>query len=90
MMFDTDAGATAAGFPKVLNLEFLRVQLSPLLGGGVHVAVTATCIDEQIPELLEQEIVSDRVPTIEGALALVVAHAQRAFQSSQQMEKRNG
>ncbi len=72
----------AAATPKIPPIEFLRIELSPLSGGRLCVAVRATTVDEPEPEcfeLVEQELASDQVPTIDAALALVSEHARRSF-----------
>ena len=80
-MFDNHSRGTAAT-PKNLPIEFLRVELSPAKDGSVFVAVRATSVDEpeqECFELIEQELASDQVATIEAALALVSEHARRSF-----------
>lgn len=62
------------------SLEFFTIQLSPLADGNVFVAMTATMVDDQDAQLLNQEIASDRVATIDDALALI---AERVRASSQ-------
>ncbi len=78
-MLDTDARAAAPAFPKIPNLEFLRVQLSPALDGHIFVALTATVVDDQEPELLDQEIAFNNVATIDDAIALIGQHARFIF-----------
>lgn len=51
-------------------IEFFRIELTPLAEGRVSVHMTATTVDEEGPELLDQEIVSDRVASIDDVLAL--------------------
>jgi hypothetical protein len=80
-MFDNH-GRVAAATPKITPIEFLRVELSPARDGSVFVAVRATSVDEpeqECFELIEQELASDQVPTIEAALAIVSEHARRSF-----------
>ncbi len=69
-MFDKHGPAAAAPI-NFKALEFFTIQLSPLADGNVFVAMTATTVDDQDAQLLNQEIASDRVATIEDALALI-------------------
>ena len=48
-------------------VEFLHIDLGPLADGGLSLLVTVTSVDEE-PQLLHQEIASDRVATIEDAI----------------------
>lgn len=68
--------------PVIRNAEFCRVELAPLAGGGFFVSLTATTVDDEEPQLLDQEIASDRVATIEAALAFISEHARLVFHSS--------
>ena len=57
--------------PTIKSAEFFSIQLAPLADGGVYVSMTATTVDDQEPQLLTQEIVCDRVATIDEALAVI-------------------
>jgi hypothetical protein len=48
----------------------------------IHVSMTATTVDEEEPQLLNQEIASDRVATIDDALAIIKAGVIAADDSS--------
>lgn len=63
-------------------VEFFRIELAPLAEGRVGVYMTATTVDEQGPELLDQEIVCDRVASIDDVLALIRAHVTFVARSS--------
>ena len=52
-------------------VEFFTIQLAQLSDGMIAVSLTATTVDEQEPQLLNQEIVNERVASIEDALALI-------------------
>ena len=54
-------------------VEFYTVELARLADGMIHVHLTATTVDEEEPQLLSQEIVSERVATIDDALAVIKA-----------------
>ncbi len=81
-MLDTNARAIAPAFPIIPNPEFLRAELSVALDGRMFVTLVATVVDEQEPQLLDQEIVRDQVATIDAALALISEHARAAFAST--------
>jgi hypothetical protein len=80
-MFENDSRASPAPV-NFRSLEFFTIQLAPLEDGDVFVAITATTVDDQDAQLLNQEIASDRVATIDDALALI---AERVRASSQQV-----
>jgi hypothetical protein len=50
---------------------FYSLELAVLADGGYHLSVTATTVDEEEPQLLCQEILRERVASIDGALALI-------------------
>jgi hypothetical protein len=52
-------------------VEFYTIELSQLPDGGVYVAMTATMVDDEEPQLLSQEIVSQHVGSIDDALAVI-------------------
>ena len=66
------------GEPLIRGAEFLRVELSQLADGNVLVALTATTIDSEEPQLLDQEIASERVASIDDVLALIRQHVRIA------------
>jgi hypothetical protein len=63
-------------------LEFLRVELSPSSDGTVFVAITATVLDPDEPQLLDQEIISDTVSTLEQLLQLLRTYVRITAQES--------
>jgi hypothetical protein len=74
-MLDIQTRASAGRSPPVIrNVEFFRIELAPLDDGSIHVSLTATTVDEEEPQLLDQEITCDRVATIDDVLALIRAH----------------
>lgn len=74
-MFDIDGRPSPAPHPPLVhNAEFFRVELSPLADGQIFVSLTATTVDDEEPELLDQEIASQRVDSLDAALALVRTH----------------
>ena len=52
-------------------VEFYTIELAQLADGTFHVALTATTVDEEEPQLLCQEIASERVVSIDDALAVI-------------------
>lgn len=70
------------GSPIIHNAEFFRVELAPLADGQLFVSLIATTVDEEEPQLLEQEIASDRVATIDDVLMLIRTHVRFAHQPS--------
>ena len=68
-----------ANFPASASLtvrkvaEFYTIALAQLDDGELSVAITATTVDEEEPQLLDQEIVTERVATLDDALALIKA-----------------
>ena len=66
-MVDPRSGAG----PVIRSIEFYNIELAPLADGRVYVAMLATTVDEEEPQLLTQEIARDTVATIEDALAVI-------------------
>ena len=52
-------------------VEFYTIELSQLPDGAIFVSMTATTVDEEEPQLLLQEITSERVASIDDALAVI-------------------
>jgi hypothetical protein len=52
-------------------VEFYTIELAQLDDGAFHVSLTATTVDEEEPQLLLQEIASERVATLDDALAVI-------------------
>jgi hypothetical protein len=64
------------GAPLIHNAETFRIELSPAADGTIFVALTAVTVDEEEPQLLDQEIAYERVATLDDALALIRAHVR--------------
>jgi hypothetical protein len=79
-MLDIQTGAAA---PPHLNppIEFVTIQLAPHADGTILVSLTATTVDEDEPQLLDQEIAHERVTTLEELVALIRAHVRIGGQS---------
>ena len=52
-------------------VEFYTIELAQLADGTFHVSLTATTVDEEEPQLLCQDIASERVVSIDDALAVI-------------------
>ena len=52
-------------------VEFYSIELAQLADRTFHVALTATTVDEEEPQLLRQDIASERVASIDDALAVI-------------------
>jgi DNA-directed RNA polymerase subunit RPC12/RpoP len=79
MMLDIYAGTPAEnGAPTIRNAEFFRIELSGQRGGKILVSLTATTVDDEEPQLLDQEIARNSVSTIDDVLALIKAHVRIA------------
>jgi hypothetical protein len=76
-MLDIHTRASAGCQPPVIrNAEFFRIELAPLIDGKILVSLTATTVDEQEPQLLDQEIACDRVASIDDIIALIRTHVR--------------
>jgi hypothetical protein len=76
-MLDIHTRAAAGCHPPVIrNAEFFRIELAPLNDGKILVSLTATTVDEQESQLLDQEIACDRVASIDDVIALIRTHVR--------------
>jgi hypothetical protein len=72
--------ASPAPSPTVRKaVEFYTIELSHLADGDISVFMTATSVDEAEPQLLNQEIVSERVASLDDALALIKTGVERSL-----------
>ena len=68
MSFDTAVGDKAsAPFP----IQFVNIEITPLLGGEYSVVMQATLLDEEQFEFVGQDLASERVGSLDDALALI-------------------
>jgi len=77
-MLDIYAHRSAGLLPIIRDAEFCRIELAPRSDGGLLVSLTATTVDDEEAQLLDQEIACERVATIDGVLALIRAHVRIA------------
>ena len=64
--------------PLIRNAEFFRVELSPTTEGKIFVSLTATTVDDEEPQLLDQEIAIEQVTSLDDVLALIRTHVRIA------------
>jgi hypothetical protein len=68
MSFDTAAGAaTPAPFP----IQYVSIELMPVVGGKLSVAMQATLLDEERLEFVGEDLAHAQVDTIDQALAVI-------------------
>jgi hypothetical protein len=76
-MLDIHTRASAGCQPPVIRgAEFFRIELAPLIDGKILVSLTATTVDEEEPQLLDQEIACDRVDSVDDIIALIRTHVR--------------
>ena len=68
MSLDSAAGTKA---PAPLPLQFVSIELMPVVGGKFSVAMQATLLDEDDLQLIGQDLAHERVDTIDEALAVI-------------------
>jgi len=71
MSLDTSAGAKA---PSQLPLQFVNIEIAPLIDGQYSVVMQATLLDEDELEFVGQDLASERVATLDEALAIIRAN----------------
>jgi len=75
-MLDIQTGAKASPSSPTPPIEFVTIQLAPHADGKILVSLTATTVDEDEPQLLDQEIAFERVTTLDELVALIRAHVR--------------
>jgi hypothetical protein len=65
---------TGRARPLPYGVEFVRIELAPLADGTVFASLTATTVDDEEPQLIDQEIASENVASIDEVLALIRVH----------------
>jgi hypothetical protein len=50
---------------------FYNLELALLADGGYHVSLTATTVDDEEPQLLCQQILYERVNSVDDAFAII-------------------
>ena len=67
MSFDTLAQAN----PRASPIQFVNIEITPLIDGQYAVAMQATFLDEDELELIGQDLANEHVDTLEEALAVI-------------------
>jgi hypothetical protein len=65
-------------YPVLRGAEFLRIELSDRADGQCLASLTATTVDEDEPQLIDQEIATERVGSIDEFVALIKTHVRIA------------
>jgi len=68
MSFDTAADRAMPGRPP---LQFVNIEITPLVGGQLGLFMQATLLDEQDFEFVGQELANAHVDTLDEAIALI-------------------
>jgi hypothetical protein len=68
MSFDTAAGAKG---PAPLPLQHINIEITPIVGGKLAVAMQATLLDETDLEFIGEDLAHAHVSSVEEALALI-------------------
>ena len=68
MHLETEGGAHA---PAPLPLQFVNIEITPLVGGRFAVAMQATLLDDEQFEFVGEDLAHEHVDTIEEALAVI-------------------
>ena len=68
MSLDSEARAPA---PAPLPLQYIDIQLAPLVSGQFSVFMQATLLDEDELHLVGQDLANEHVDTLDQALALI-------------------
>jgi len=61
--------------PAPLPLQFVSIEIMPVVGGKLSVAMQATLLDEEALEFVSADIAHEQVDTIDEALALIRRNA---------------
>lgn len=68
MSVDIAIGATA---PVTYPLQFIDIQITPLVDGAYSVAMQATLLDEGQLEFIGQDLAHERAMTLDEALRII-------------------
>jgi hypothetical protein len=68
MSLDIQAGANA---PAALPLQFVNIEITPLIDGQFSVVMQATLLDEDDLEFIGQDLANERVETLDQALSVI-------------------
>ncbi len=68
MFLDTPAGAKP---PAPYPLQFVNIEITPLIDGCFAVVMQATLLDEKQLEFVGEDLAYERVQTLDEALAVI-------------------
>lgn len=68
MHLDSTAGAKAGA---ALPLQFVNIEIMPVIDGKISVMMQATLLDEEALEFVAQDLAHERVDTLDQALAVI-------------------
>jgi hypothetical protein len=57
--------------PASSPVQFVHIEITPIIGGQFSIVMQATLLDEQELEFVGQDLANARVDTIDEALALI-------------------
>ena len=68
MLLDIPSGATA---PPTHPLQFINIEITPLIDGEYSVAMQATLLDEEQLEFVGQDLAHEHVKTLDEAMTII-------------------
>jgi uncharacterized lipoprotein YbaY len=68
MPLDSPTGAKA---PAPYPLQFINIEITPLIDGEISVAMQATLLDEDQLEFIGQDLAHEHVKTLDDAMAII-------------------
>jgi hypothetical protein len=68
MSLDIAGSATA---PAPSPIQFVNIEITPLMGGHYSVVMQATLLDEEELAFVAEDLVSEHVDTLDQALAVI-------------------
>ncbi len=71
MSFDNPAGTNT---PAPLPIQFVHIEIAPLLDGHYSVAMEATRLDEEHLEFVGQDLTHERVSSLDAVLHVIRAN----------------
>jgi hypothetical protein len=74
MILDVQNATPAS--PATLPIEFVTMQLMPLADGMIGVSLKSTVFDEQELELIDRDIVDERVTSLDQLFTLIRSHVR--------------
>ncbi len=71
MNFDKAAGKVP---PAPFPIQFVNIEITPLIGGQFSIVMQATLLDEQELQFVGQDLANAHVDTLDEALAVIRAN----------------